>query len=67
MPKAKRKKKRFPKRELNTWVRKKTCWDHSEWLNLLDDLREAGFEQWTDDPEGQDAIGLYIETKRAES
>jgi hypothetical protein len=63
MAKTKRKK-RFPKRELNMWVKTRSTWNHNEWLGLLDDLRGQGFEEWTDCPNGQDEIGLYIENKR---
>ena len=59
-----KKKVRFPKRELNGWLRKNTCWNHDEWLSLLAELRESGFEDWTDSEEGQDAIGLYLESKK---
>ncbi|MCH2175992.1 MAG: hypothetical protein MK193_09730 [Lentisphaeria bacterium] len=58
------KKIRFPKKELNTWVKNKESWSHEEWLCLLELLRTSGFDQWTDNSDGQDAIGLYIESKR---
>ena len=28
-------KKRFPKKELNAWLREHRSWDHSEWIDLL--------------------------------
>jgi hypothetical protein len=58
-------KKRFPKRELNMWVKTRSAWNHNEWLGLLDNLRGQGFIEWTDSPGGQNEIGLYIENKRA--
>ena len=59
------KKKRFPKRELNTWLRKHLTWNHEEWLQLIDDLKSQGFNELTATQEGLDAIGLYLETKKA--
>ena len=53
------KKKRFPKRELNTWLRKNLTWNHEQWLELIDSLTKEGFEDWTTEQEGLDAIGLY--------
>jgi hypothetical protein len=60
-----KRKKRFPKKELNSWVKKRSSWNHDEWLALLDELRSQGFEEWTDNTDGQDEIGRYIESKRA--
>ena len=59
------KKKRFPKRELNTWLRKHLSWNHEEWLKLIDELKSQGFDELTSTQEGLDAIGLYLETKKA--
>lgn len=64
MPTKKTKKKRFPKRELNTWLRTNIEWNHEEWLALLEDLNTKGFEQWTSDQKGQEEIGIYLEEKR---
>ncbi|MFT5126570.1 MAG: hypothetical protein ACI8W8_000165 [Rhodothermales bacterium] len=61
----KKRKKRFPKSELNGWVKTRSTWNHDEWLGLLDDLRGQGFDEWTDSSDGQEEIGVYIETKRA--
>jgi hypothetical protein len=62
---AKSKKKRFPKRELNTWLKNHLSWNHDEWLALLVSLEAEGFEDWTGNQEGIDAIGLYLEEKKA--
>ena len=62
---ATKKKKRFPKRELNTWLRKHLTWNHEEWLELVDELKTQGFDELTSSQEGLDAIGLYLETKKA--
>ena len=59
------KKKRFPKRELNTWLRKHLSWNHEQWLNLISILENQGFADLTSDQNGLDAIGLYLETKKA--
>ncbi|MDD7984978.1 hypothetical protein PQO01_08470 [Lentisphaera marina] len=55
---------RFPKRELNTWLKKNSEWDESTWEILITDLTEQGFSDWTSTQEGKDSIGLYIETNR---
>lgn len=57
-------KKRFPKRELNTWLKSNLSWNHEQWLGLIATLEDQGFEQWTENQEGIDAIGLYLETKK---
>ena len=58
------KKPRFPRRELNTWLRKNKGWSEQEWQALLADLTEAGFGYYTENQEGRDSIGLYLETNR---
>lgn len=62
---ATKRKKRFPKKELNTWVRKRATWSHAEWEALLGELRSEGFEEWTENQEGRDLIGQYLEDKRS--
>jgi hypothetical protein len=57
--------KRFPKKELNTWLKNHMSWDHQQWLDLVKSLDAQGFEEWTANQEGLDAIGLYLETKKA--
>ena len=59
-----KKKKRFPKRELNTWLRKNSSWNHLDWEQLLSELENQGFEEWTTDQDGRDQIGLYLESNR---
>ena len=39
-------KKRFPKKELNAWLRIHRSWDHSEWMDLLDNLSNQDFHEW---------------------
>ena len=55
---------RFPKRELNTWLRKNSEWNEASWEALITDLTDQGFSDWTSNQEGKDSIGLYIETNR---
>jgi len=57
-------KKRFPKKELNSWLRVHRSWDYIEWLNLLENLTKLGFHEWSTSGLGQREIGFYLETKR---
>ncbi|MBT3213142.1 MAG: hypothetical protein HN351_00710 [Deltaproteobacteria bacterium] len=61
---AKKKKKRFPKKELNTWLKKHSQWNHPEWASLIEDLSTQGFHEWTDTEQGRNEIGFYLETKQ---
>ncbi len=61
---TKKKPTRFPKRELNAWLRKHLSWDHQQWLDLISDLKKQGFTNFTESQDGLDAIGLYLETKK---
>ena len=62
--KASSAKARFPKRELNSWLRQNNEWGHDEWTALLADLSKNGFGEWADNQEGQNEIGLYLESNR---
>ncbi len=57
-------KKRFPKKELNYWLRRNFTWDHNKWNELLTDLELQGFTEWVGNTAGRDALGLYLETNR---
>jgi len=57
-------KKRFPKKELNAWLRVHQKWDYIEWLNLLDNLTKLSFHEWRPIELGQSEIEFYLETKR---
>ena len=59
-----KKKIRFPKRELNSWLRSHHSWGESEWQELLQELNQTGFGEWVGHPEGLDQVGLYLETHR---
>jgi len=62
---ARKKPIRFPKRELNDFVRKhKAGWTHEEWEQLLAKLKEQGFGEHLDTPDKVAQIGQYIEDKR---
>ena len=37
-------KKRFPKKELNYWLRRNFTWDHNKWSELLNDLEKLFME-----------------------
>lgn len=64
MAKATGKPPRMPKKEMLSWVRSRSSWDHQDWLALLDDLRDQGFAYWTDSDEGRTALGEYLEANR---
>ena len=55
---------RFPKKELNAWLRVYQTWDQIEWLNMLVNLTKLGFHEWSSSGLGQREIGFYLETKR---
>ena len=57
-------KKRFPKKELNYWLRRNYTWNHAQWNELLHNLDEQGFTEWVSHASGRDALGLYLETNR---
>ena len=59
-----KKKIRFPKRELNSWLRKHSTWDDQEWRDLIEELNQSGFEAWVGSPEARNQVGLYLETHR---
>ena len=55
---------RFPKKELNAWLRLHKQWNHHDWLSMLDKLTERSFHQWSISVAGQKEIGFYLETNR---
>ena len=57
-------KNRFPKKELNAWLRVYQTWDNIEWLNLLENLTKLGFHELNSSGLGQIEIGVYLQTKR---
>ncbi len=63
-PKAAPVQTRFPKRELNAWLKQNLTWNHQQWLDLIEDLNKQGFVNFTNTQAGLDEIGLYLETKK---
>ena len=63
-PAAKKTISRFPKKELNDWLKKNASWDHTAWEALIADLEKAGFTKWIATEEGKNEIGLYLETNK---
>ncbi|MCX7023947.1 MAG: hypothetical protein NT080_04930 [Spirochaetes bacterium] len=54
----------FPRKELDTWLTTHTTWTHDQWMALLADLRGSGYTELCGGKEGQDRIGLYLETNK---
>ena len=54
----------FPKRELNSWLKKNNSWDHGQWLALVNELSTKGFTDLLSNQEGLDAVGLYLESNK---
>ena len=50
------KKVRFPKKELNLWLKNHLRWNHKEWLMLIDTLGKSGFSYLTQNKELIDNI-----------
>lgn len=55
---------KFPKAELDKWIKDRISWNHSDWIELLDSLREKGYKHLTDTDAGQGEVGQYLEEKR---
>jgi hypothetical protein len=62
--KAAVKKPRFPRRELISWLKGRSRWNHQDWLALLDELREKGFGYYVDSADQQTVIGQFLEENR---
>lgn len=54
----------FPEKELRTWLKTRTYWNHEDWLGLLDDLRKKGYSAFTDHEDGRAQIGQFLESER---
>jgi chromosome segregation ATPase len=48
---------------LRSWLDGRQFWDHGAWLNLLEQLKEKGYQQFAQD--NTEDIGLFLETNRA--
>lgn len=55
---------RFPKKELNDWLKGRAAWNHEDWLALLASLEAKGFASLTATEEGRASIGEYLEGHR---
>ena len=49
--------------QLDAWLKNRRSWSHHDWLALLKNLSEMGFENYTR-PDNQGFIGRYLETHR---
>ncbi len=58
------KKDSMPIQELKSWLGNHQHWNHDQWLSLLDELRQKGFNHFTDSDGGRSEIGLFLETNR---
>ena len=56
--------KRFPKKELNAWLRLHKQWNHHDWLSLLDKLTKRGFHQRNVSVAEKKEIGFCLEANR---
>ena len=56
--------KRFPKKELKTWLRLHKHWNHHDWLSMLDKMTKLSFHQLSVSVTRQKEIGFYPETNR---
>jgi hypothetical protein len=50
--------------QLDRWVKVRQCWNHDDWMGLLEDLRRQGHGSCVDCQETQMAIGWYLEEAR---
>ena len=55
---------RFPKKELNSWLRINKIWNDQEWEELLAELNHSGFEAWIWNQEKRYQVGLFLKTHR---
>lgn len=54
----------FPTEELTSWLQERFFWNHQDWLELLDSLRNKGYYSLTDSSEWQTNIGNFLESNR---
>jgi len=55
----------LPARKLRAWLKIHPTWDNQDWLTLLAELRMKGYGGLTDNPEGQETIGQFLEANRS--
>ena len=56
---------KLPAKELKAWLKGRMGWNHNEWLVLLADLRTKGYSTLTDNQEGRESIGKFLEVNRS--
>ena len=54
----------IPTKELDQWIKGRVVWSHQEWVQLLESLRNKGYQQAVDNYEWQKAVGKYLEEAR---
>jgi len=54
----------FPEKLLRKWLIGRTGWNHTDWLELLDELRSKGYAAFIDAQEGRTEIGNFLEAER---
>ena len=55
---------KLPEKELKQWLKKRTGWNHDEWMALLASLEKKGYGGLVSTQEGRDKIGAFIELNR---
>ena len=55
---------KLPTKELKAWLKSRKCWNHGEWLTLLENLRKKGYSALTDTQGGRESIGKFLEANR---
>ncbi|MCL5260727.1 MAG: hypothetical protein M1561_03455 [Gammaproteobacteria bacterium] len=59
-----KKKSGFPEKLLRKWLIGRIAWNHTDWLELLDELRDKGYAAFADVEEGRTEIGQFLEAER---
>ncbi|OGV66210.1 MAG: hypothetical protein A2283_06705 [Lentisphaerae bacterium RIFOXYA12_FULL_48_11] len=55
---------KLPVRKLRAWLKLHRTWDGQDWLTLLSELRMRGYGGLTDNSDGQETIGRFLEANR---
>ena len=59
-----KKKSAFPETLLKKWLKGRKHWNHDDWLHLLNNLGEEGYEELISSEENLTKIGQFLETER---
>ncbi|MEI8346601.1 MAG: hypothetical protein WCG27_03985 [Pseudomonadota bacterium] len=54
----------FPEQELTYWLKNRQRWNHQEWLELLESLKQKGYADWVENNDGHREIGLFLESRK---